>query len=45
MYMNVNAILKVFVAPNIIEKIRYKINYNLFYHSAKISPESLHLYQ
>ncbi|CAG8727702.1 23090_t:CDS:2 [Dentiscutata erythropus] len=45
MYMNIDTILKVFVAPNIIEKIRYEINYNLFYHSAKISPESLHLYQ
>ncbi|CAG8719754.1 1515_t:CDS:2, partial [Cetraspora pellucida] len=45
MYMNVDAILKAFVAPNIIEKIRYEINHSLFYHTSKISPESLYLYQ
>ncbi|CAG8610312.1 12499_t:CDS:2 [Ambispora leptoticha] len=45
MYTNVDTILKTFVAPNLIEKIRYEINHSLFYHSAKIHPESLHLCQ
>ncbi|CAG8733331.1 24209_t:CDS:10, partial [Cetraspora pellucida] len=45
MYMNIDAILKAFVALNIIEKIYYEINHSLFYHTFKISPESLYLYQ
>ncbi|CAG8746453.1 515_t:CDS:2, partial [Dentiscutata erythropus] len=42
MYPNVNAILKSFIAPNLIEKIRYEINHSLFYHPTRINTESLH---
>ncbi|CAG8829052.1 40959_t:CDS:2, partial [Gigaspora margarita] len=45
MYLNVDSILKIYVAPNLIKKIRNEINHSLFYHSTKISSESLNLYQ
>ncbi|RIB11312.1 hypothetical protein C2G38_2145649 [Gigaspora rosea] len=41
----VDSILNNFVAPNLIEKIRYEINHSLFYHATIINPECLHLFQ